>query len=172
MQTQFAYNLVLAQAGVNAGAPATTAPAGNSNQALVPLGIPTASKPAPGESQALQSATPGTPARPSGPMDSMLVFLLPLCGIMLFVIWNGNRSEKKKRAELNSSVKKGDTVQMIGGIIGVVSELRDDEIVLKMEEGRIRFARSAVQAVLKNTRDAKSDTTVEPKLASANAGAR
>jgi preprotein translocase subunit YajC len=47
-----------------------------------------------------------------------------------------------------ASLKKQDKVQMIGGEIGTIAELTDDEVVLRVEEGRIRFARSAVQAVL------------------------
>jgi preprotein translocase subunit YajC len=49
-----------------------------------------------------------------------------------------------------SSIKKQDKVQMIGGIIGTVVEMSDDEIVLKVEEGRIRFHKSSVQGVLQS----------------------
>lgn len=81
---------------------------------------------------------------------------------------------KKKREELNNSLGKGDTVQTIGGIIGEVVEMGDNDLVLKVVDGRIRFAKSAVQGILKSKGDkseAKVDTTVEPKLA-ATANAR
>lgn len=166
MQMQTFPTLILAQGG-NSGATAGAAPA------LVPLGVPTPAKTTAVEGQPLPTTAPGGAAsRPAGGLDSMMFIILPALGLMLFMMWNTSRSEKKKRAELNNSIKKGDTVQMLGGIIGVVTEIRDDEVVVKMEEGKIRFARSAVQGILKSTRDSKAEAAVEPKMASVGAGTR
>jgi preprotein translocase subunit YajC len=103
-------------------------------------------------------------------MFVMVGFLL----LMIYMAWSGSRKEKKKREELNNSLGRGDTVQTIGGIIGEVVELGENDLVLKVVDGRIRFAKSAVQGILKSKGDkseAKVDTTVEPKLA-ATANAR
>ncbi len=167
--------LIVAQTGVGASAapasaPSTSAPA--TGQAVVPLGLPTPSKQGT-EGQAIVPATttPATPAQKPPGMDSFMWIILPFFAIMIFMMWNNSRSEKKKKAELNSSLKKGDTVQMLGGIIGVVSEIRDDEVVVKMEEGRIRFAKSAIQGILKS-KDGKADATLEAKALPAGAAAR
>jgi preprotein translocase subunit YajC len=86
---------------------------------------------------------------------SPLMMLLPLLVVFLFLgPMLAGRKDKKKRAELLSSIKKHDRVQTIGGIIGIVSDIRDDEIILKVDESsntKIRFARSAIQQVLKSS---------------------
>lgn len=177
MQMQFS-TLILAQggqAGAGAGAaPAASAPAGN--QGLVPLGIPTASKTTAVEGQPLTPAgattVPQGAAKPAA-FDPMMLYLMGgMLLLIIFTTWNGSRKEKKKREEMSSSLRKGDTVQMLGGIIGVVSEIRDDEVVVRMEEGKIRFAKSAVQGILKSSKDPKADSSLESKPAAVGAGTR
>jgi len=66
------------------------------------------------------------------------------------------RKEKKKKAAMMANLAKNAKVQTVGGIIGTVVELKNDEVVLKVDESghtRIRFARSAVQQVLKQGKD-------------------
>ncbi len=78
--------------------------------------------------------------------------MLGLLVFMMVTSMMSGRKEKKKRAEMMSSLKKRDRVQTVGGIIGTIVELKGDEIVLKVDEGsntRIRFARTAVQSVVK-----------------------
>jgi len=178
MQMQPFSTLILAQGGqtgATAGAaPAPSAPA--NNQALVPLGIPTASKTTAIEGQALPpagaSAPAGSAAKPAA-FDPMILYLMGgMLLLIIFTTWNGSRKEKKKREEMNTSIRKGDTVQMLGGIIGVVTEIRDEEIVVRMEEGKIRFAKSAVQGILKSTKDPKAESSMESKPATVGAGSR
>lgn len=176
MQMQPFSTLMLAQGG-QTGASAGATPAGQpaGNQALVPLGIPTASKQIGTEGQALQPAgatVPGGAAKPAA-FDPMFLYLMGgMLLLIIFTTWNGSRKERKKREEMSTSLRKGDTVQMLGGIIGVVSEIRDDEIVVRMEEGKIRFAKSAVQGILKSTKDPKADSSLESKPAAVGAGTR
>lgn len=179
MQTQQYPTFTLAQGGNSnaaaGGTPSVQAPPA-SNQALVPLGIPNAAKPASTEGQSLQpsgaTAPAGGAARPAG-FEPMFLYLMGgMLLLIIFTTWNGSRKEKKKREEMNSALGKGDTVQMLGGIIGVVTEIRDDEIVVKMEEGKIRFAKSAVQGILKSSRNPKADSSLESKPAAIGAGTR
>ena len=49
-----------------------------------------------------------------------------------------------------SSLKKGDKVTSIGGIVGSVIEIREDEITVKIDETnnvRMKFARWAIRGV-------------------------
>lgn len=95
-----------------------------------------------------------TQTDPAAQQPSPWGFLMPMV-ILLAVFWllilMPQRREKKKRAELLSSLKKGDKVQTIGGILGTVIEVREHEIIVKVDESantRLRFARGAVQTVL------------------------
>ncbi|QNN23954.1 preprotein translocase subunit YajC [Planctomycetales bacterium ZRK34] len=116
--------------------------------------------PAPTNSEAPATTTgaDGVPATgddaAAAPQPSPWGFLMPMV-ILLAVFWllilMPQRREKKKRAELLASLKKGDKVQTIGGILGTVIEVREHEIIVKVDESansRLRFARGAVQTVL------------------------
>ncbi len=113
----------------------------------------------------------GAPAQPQSPFGGGFLFLM--LGLLVFMIVMssmGQRKEKKKRAELLASLGKHDRVQTAGGVIGTIVELRDQEVVVKVDEStntKIRFARSAVQQVLKQAGGPASANEIadEPELA-------
>ena len=74
-----------------------------------------------------------------------------MIGVFWLIVMLPQRREKKKRAEMLGALKKGDKIQTIGGIVGSVVEVREDEVVLKVDEAnnvRMRFARPAIQVIL------------------------
>ena len=80
----------------------------------------------------------------------ILIMVVVLVAMILFSIF-GQRKEKKRRAAMLSAISKHDKVQTIGGVVGSVVEVKNDQVVLKVDESsntRITFARSAVQQVL------------------------
>ena len=88
------------------------------------------------------------PAAPG--MDMMLIILIVFGGIILFSVF-GQRKEKKRRQQMLDSIKKSDSVQTIGGVIGSVVEVKDETIVIRVDErsdARMTFSRAAVQQVL------------------------
>lgn len=109
------------------------------------------------------------PQAPPGAGGS-LTFMFLLFGLLMFMIFMSmmaGRKEKKRRAELLSSLQTNDRVQTIGGVIGTIVELRDDEVVLRVDEStntRIRFAKAAVQQVLSKGRGG-TDALTEAKSA-------
>ncbi len=93
------------------------------------------------------------PPNAFGGMGFMYVLLFFFLAMMLMSVFSG-RKEKKRRAEMLGSLKRHDRVQTIGGLIGSVAEVRDDEVVLKVDEStntKVRVVRSAVQSVLKRS---------------------
>lgn len=154
--------LVVAQ---DAGAGA--APATPQAQGVNPVGMPgdSGSTTAPGG-----QATQGQPAGPGGGQAQQPMFPMPLMwlvgGMFLLVILTqtmSGRKEKKRREELMSSMKKGDRVHTASGIIGTIAEMNDTEVVLRVEEGRVRFARSAIQGVIQPAKAQKDAAITEPK---------
>lgn len=100
-------------------------------------------------------AADGTPAPTGGGGggfgDGFLFLLLMIMVLMVVMTMAGGRKEKKRRAAMIAALKKGDKVQTAGGILGTVVEVRESEVVVKVDENantRLRFARSAIQAVL------------------------
>lgn len=96
----------------------------------------------------------GAPGAPPPNGLGGMTFLLPL--ILIFAVFlllssRGQKKEKKKREQLLASLKKGDKVQTIGGILGSIVEVREDEVIVKVDENtnaRMHFRRSAIQGVI------------------------
>ncbi|MEO1584627.1 MAG: preprotein translocase subunit YajC [Planctomycetota bacterium] len=127
------------------GMPAGTQP---SNQSGAPAG-------GNGSQLAPDGAGGQTPqGPPPGGLSGPTLFL-PLIGIMILMIFlsgSAQRKEKKRKAELLANIKKHDRVQMIGGLIATISEVRDDEVVLIIDDQtktKARYSKAAVQQVLR-----------------------
>lgn len=99
------------------------------------------------------TASPGPAAnkQPQSSPDFTFLYILLIVGVFWFVVMGGQRREKKKRAAMLEAIKKGDKVLTIGGMIGTIVEMRDNEVILKVDESsntRIKFTRSAIQGVV------------------------
>lgn len=80
-----------------------------------------------------------------------MFMLLLMLGLFYFFVMGGKRKEERKRQDMLGSLKKGDRVQTIGGIIGSVIDARDQDVLLKVDETnntKIKFTRSAIHRVL------------------------
>ena len=117
-----------------------------------PLPGETAAVAAPGApgSAATGGATSGaTNAAPGG--SSFMIMMIVLLGAMILFSFVSSRREKKKRDQLLGNIKKHDKVLTIGGVVGTVVEVKDAEIILKVDETsntRITFTKSAISQVI------------------------
>ena len=79
--------------------------------------------------------------------------------ILYFFFINSKKKGDRHRQDLLKNLKRGDRVQTIGGILGTVVESRDNDVVVKVDEGnntKIKFARSAINRVI--LEDDKTET--------------
>ena len=73
-----------------------------------------------------------------------------LIGALMMMIMMSGRGRKKQQAKLNdmlAGLKKGDKVRTIGGILASVVEVREDEVVLRIDDNantRMRVVRKAI----------------------------
>ncbi len=99
------------------------------------------------KSQTLQdSNAPATsaPARPQ--LFTQLIFIVPIVLIIFFMFREPKRKQKQQQ-KLVQSLKKNDKVRTIGGILGTIVDVKEDEIVLKIDEAnntKIRIIPSAI----------------------------
>ena len=70
-------------------------------------------------------------------MDIML--LVAMIAIFYFLIIRPENKRKKKAEEMRSSLKKGERVTTIGGIVGKIVRIGDDTIVFETSEDRVRI---------------------------------
>ncbi|MHB1157464.1 MAG: preprotein translocase subunit YajC [Phycisphaerales bacterium] len=105
-----------------------------------------------GTTTATPGGKPGEVQPKSAPgFDFMLPMLLIFLALMFGMTMFGQRKEKKKRAALLAAMKKNDRIVTIGGVIGTVVEVKDNEVIVKVDESnntRMRFSRSAIQGII------------------------
>ncbi len=78
--------------------------------------------------------------------NSLILFALIGFVFYFFMIRPQRRRVAEMRA-LHSSLEVGDEVRTVGGMLGRIDSIHDDEVVLDMGDGnRIRFSRQAIAA--------------------------
>ncbi len=83
--------------------------------------------------------------RPSGISPMILIGLMFV--IMYFLLFRGPRKKQQQHKKMVQSLQKNDRLRTIGGIIGTVVDIKDDEITLKVDESnntKIKVASSAI----------------------------
>ncbi|MEO0586218.1 MAG: preprotein translocase subunit YajC [Planctomycetota bacterium] len=98
----------------------------------------------------------GSGSQPGGLFGSsgFLFLMIGMIVVMYIVVFGGQRREKKRKTEMLDGMQKGDRIQTVGGVLGTVLEVKEHEVVLKVDENantRMRFAKSAVQTVLERS---------------------
>lgn len=90
-------------------------------------------------------------APPPPGLGTMLWPLLAMGVIFYFLLIRPQSRERKHREAMLKAVKKNDRVATVGGVLGTVMSVKDDEITLKVDESnntKITFTRSAIQRVI------------------------
>lgn len=91
--------------------------------------------------QASSASTSGTLA------GNLLPFLLIIVIFYFFLIRPQNKKQKETQKMLDA-LKKGDKVITIGGIHGTVSSVKDNTVVVKVDENcKLEFNRTAISSV-------------------------
>ena len=68
-----------------------------------------------------------------------LIMIVAMVAIMYFLMIRPEQKRKKAAAEMRSSLKKGDQITTIGGIIGRIVMVTDNTIIIETSEDRVRM---------------------------------
>lgn len=106
----------------------------------------------------------GTTDPAQGPNSLIMIAIFAVFVILWYVI--ALRPQRKKEKELKEKVDKmrvGDQVITIGGLVGKVANIRDDEVTIMTSAANtlVTFKKSAVNSVV--SRDAKKEDESEPE---------
>ncbi|MBN1844431.1 MAG: preprotein translocase subunit YajC [Sedimentisphaerales bacterium] len=83
--------------------------------------------------------------------NSMLIPLALMFVIIYFLMIRPQKKRQNEQQQMLKQLKKNDRVRTIGGIIGTIVDVREDEVVLKIDEttnAKMRIVRSAIGKVL------------------------
>ena len=100
--------------------------------------------------------TPGQQQKTRGFDPMTLIFLGLLLVFMYFILFRGPKKREQEHHKMIQSLKKNDKVRTIGGIIGVIVDVKDDEITLKVDESTNTKIKVIPSAIGKNLADEKS----------------
>jgi len=99
----------------------------------------------------------GVPTEPTEPRqpapwwaDNFFVPMMLVLLIIWLFIFRPKGKQEKQRVQMLNSLKKGDRIQTIGGILGTVLDVREDEVIVKVDESsntKITFSRNAIHRV-------------------------
>ena len=71
-------------------------------------------------------------------MDSMIL-LVAMIAVFYFLIIRPENKRKKQAEEMRNSLKKGERITTIGGMVGRVVQVNDTTVVFETSEDRVRI---------------------------------
>ena len=72
-------------------------------------------------------------------MGSLLLPLVVMVALMYFLMIRPENKRKKQAEEMRNSLKKGDQITTIGGIVGKIVQVTDENIVIETSDDRVRM---------------------------------
>ena len=114
-------------------------------------------------------------AAPAGGMGGTVVMMAVMLGLMYFMLIRPENKRKKEAEEMRSSVKTGDKITTIGGIVGTVVNVKESKIVIETGADQVRIelekwaissnetAAEAAQAKAKKEQEAKAKAKAAKK---------
>ncbi len=72
-------------------------------------------------------------------MGSLLIPLVVMIALMYFLMIRPENKRKKQADEMRNSPKKGDQITTIGGIVGKIVHVTDENIVIETSDDRVRM---------------------------------
>ncbi len=78
-------------------------------------------------------------ADPAAGMGGSFLMLILMFVLMYFMLIRPENKRKKEAEQMRSSVKTGDNVTTIGGITGVIVDVKEDKFVLETGADRVRI---------------------------------
>lgn len=92
----------------------------------------------------LATATPQ-----GGGLMSFLVMFVPLILIMYFMMIRPQQKKMKQHREMMGALEKGDEVMTTGGIIGRISKIKDDFVVVEISDSvELKFQKASIAQTL------------------------
>jgi preprotein translocase subunit YajC len=101
--------------------------------------------------QADSNAVPTTSRKPPQGQWTQLIFIALIFVVLYFIMFRGPQKKQQQQQQMIKSLRKNDRVQTVGGILGTVLEVTDNEITLKVDESnntKIKVLPSAVSRVI------------------------
>jgi len=107
------------------------------------------------------TAAPASNAPPSLLQGPFIPLLLGVA-VLYFFVFRAKRNQNKARTQQLEKLKPGQRVQTIGGILGVITQVNEKEVTVKVDETnnvKIKFSRNAIHRVQDEDKDKEKTET-------------
>ena len=93
-------------------------------------------------------------------MGSTIIMMVVMIGVFYFMLIRPENKRKKEAEQMRNSLKTGDKITTIGGIMGTVVSIKDDKFVIETsaDQVRIEFAKWALSTNETAAERAKEET--------------
>ena len=72
-------------------------------------------------------------------MGSTMMMLVVMIAVFYFMLIRPENKRKKEAEQMRTSVKKGDKITTIGGIVGTVVDVKENNIVIETSADQVRI---------------------------------
>ena len=97
----------------------------------------------------LAESVPAGEGPEGNPLVRMLIFMVPMFVILYLLMIRPQRKRQRERLEMLESLKKGDKIITRGGIHGVITLVRDHDVVVKVDDNvKLTLSKAGVARVV------------------------
>ena len=102
----------------------------------------------------MSTATGAEGESTAGSMLPMLIMLAAVFAVFYFMMIRPEKKRKQEAEDLRNALKKGDNITTIGGIVGTIVAIKDDEITIETSEDLVRIQLKKWAVMTNNTAEA------------------
>jgi preprotein translocase subunit YajC len=110
---------------------------------------------------AMAPATPpGTEPNPQGQMLQMIGMFAILGVMFYFLLIRPQQKQRKEQENMIKNVKSGDRILTTGGIYGIVTNVKEKSLMLKIADNvKVEIAKSAIGSVIQKSAESESSSS-------------
>ena len=107
----------------------------------------------------LQAAATGSAAGGKNGTTSYIILMVVLLAVMYFMMIRPQKKRQKEEQEMRSSLEIGDEIITIGGIVGKVVTIREEDIVIETgaDRTKMKIQRWAINTNVTKTEQNKKE---------------
>ena len=105
------------------------------------------------------AASVASPAGTGGSLVTLAPTAVAMIAIFYFFLIRPQKKQENETKKMLAALKKGDKIVTIGGIYGTVSSVKENSVVVKVDDNaKIEFTKSAISKVINETTEKAAET--------------
>ena len=99
----------------------------------------------------------------AGGLGGSVLMMIAMLGVMYFILIRPENKRKKEAEQMRASLRKGDKITTIGGIIGTIVDVKEHNIVIETSADQVRM--ELAKWAVSSNETAAANAKVEAKKA-------